>query len=328
MASPVGGCWQQCVTSVRAGINRYQLLSQHVDILAARTHEAFLPVLPGNQASSQRAQRCLQLALMAMRDLYQQADIDEPPPVLIGLPEPFEGGAQVGAELLQELAEIGRFDFALPMSNAYRYGRAGGLAAVHGAFDMLTERTVKQVIVGGVDSWVDPDTLQALAATERPFKLGEAKGLVPGEAAAFLLLDLDHPKLARVNRPAFAQQDSKQPGDGDGDPPVDALSDAVVEACDLGNVSLLPSVYPSTNGEPAQLEHCTTALRQLKVGTLAENLKITQAFQAMGDVGAAFGPILIGLAAADIGDDPQRSPALVCAASDAQYRAAVTVTSA
>ncbi len=70
-------------------------------------------------------------------------------------------------------------------------GRAAGVQALGRAVDML-QAGAEAVLVGGVDSYYDPDRLDALSEALRLHGMGTENGFIPGEAAAFIVLTHRH----------------------------------------------------------------------------------------------------------------------------------------
>lgn len=66
-------------------------------------------------------------------------------------------------------------------------GRAAGVQALERALELLAEGA-EAVLLGGVDSYYDPDRLDALAAEYRLHGLDTENGFIPGEAAAFTVI--------------------------------------------------------------------------------------------------------------------------------------------
>ena len=72
-------------------------------------------------------------------------------------------------------------------------GRAGGAEAFAIALDWLSQPGVEAVLVGGVDSYFDPDVLEWLDDELRLHSDGTIEnGFIPGEGAAFVLLTQGH----------------------------------------------------------------------------------------------------------------------------------------
>ena len=67
-------------------------------------------------------------------------------------------------------------------------GHSGGIVAMSLARDMLAQGRTRLCLVGGIDSWLEPETLEWLDDAEQLHSNGNRYGFCPGEAAAFCLL--------------------------------------------------------------------------------------------------------------------------------------------
>ena len=117
--------------------------------------------------------------------------------VALALPEPRPGQpqAEVAALLSRELRRL--FDERLGECavDAAARGSAGLGHVLPGALAALQRREVDAVIAGGAHTDYDPAVIGALAATGRLFKPEALDAVLPGEAAAFVLIgraDLGH----------------------------------------------------------------------------------------------------------------------------------------
>jgi 3-oxoacyl-[acyl-carrier-protein] synthase-1 len=70
-------------------------------------------------------------------------------------------------------------------------GHAGGLLALQAAYTQLRRGVLDACVVAGVESWIEPETLEWLEAEDQLHSAGplnNAWGFIPGEAGAALLL--------------------------------------------------------------------------------------------------------------------------------------------
>ncbi len=113
-----------------------------------------------------------------------------PLPVVLAVSSPARPGfdTRLSRELLPTLqAKTG---IALDQGRSLLVGadRGGGITAFRTAMAMLGQDGVDRVLVGGVDSYFDPDVLEWLDEGRRLHGLETENGFIPGEAAAFVLL--------------------------------------------------------------------------------------------------------------------------------------------
>lgn len=67
-------------------------------------------------------------------------------------------------------------------------GHAGGILAIEAAARMIAEDRADLVLAGGVDSYLEPETLEWLDETEQLHSEDNIYGFCPGEAAGFVLM--------------------------------------------------------------------------------------------------------------------------------------------
>jgi 3-oxoacyl-[acyl-carrier-protein] synthase-1 len=91
-----------------------------------------------------------------------------------------------GTRLLAALAQNAPIDAA--KSRVFPHGRAAGAIAIEQALGRISRGEDEAILVGGIDSYVDPDRLEALDVAMRLHGPQTENGFVPGEGAAFLLL--------------------------------------------------------------------------------------------------------------------------------------------
>ncbi|WP_027168487.1 beta-ketoacyl synthase N-terminal-like domain-containing protein [Mesorhizobium sp. WSM3224] len=99
-----------------------------------------------------------------------------------GQPEGF--AAQVDTRLRQRLAQ----HVVLEGGGSTAGGHAGGLLAIYHACKSLRDGRAKLCLVGGVDSYLEPETLEWLDENEQLHSETTTYGFCPGEAAGFALL--------------------------------------------------------------------------------------------------------------------------------------------
>lgn len=68
-------------------------------------------------------------------------------------------------------------------------GHEGGMSLIRKAVETLRKGEIERCIIGGIDSYVDPDSLQYLDELGLLSSPQNGAGFLPGEAAAFILLE-------------------------------------------------------------------------------------------------------------------------------------------
>ncbi len=130
--------------------------------------------------------RLATLTLVALTEALASipASHDDALAVHLALPSARPGLSEtIAAEMSQTLNAAGRFDIRCEAS-----GHAGGLAAIHHARAMIARGEEDLVMVGGVDSYLEVETIDWLAKQNRLVSRGNISGFAPGEAAGFCLL--------------------------------------------------------------------------------------------------------------------------------------------
>jgi 3-oxoacyl-[acyl-carrier-protein] synthase-1 len=121
--------------------------------------------------------------------LQRARGVEEALPLVLALPAADRPGVdpRLGVELLAALAERTGSIVAPERSVAVQQCRGGGALAVSKAIELLRAGQ-RAVLVGGLDSYFDPDVLEYLDAEFRLHSASCENGFIPGEAAAFLLV--------------------------------------------------------------------------------------------------------------------------------------------
>jgi len=329
--TPLGLSTATSVAAVRAGISAIRehpfMIDRNGDPMAV-ARARFLDL--GLQAHA----RLAALALPAMEAALRSSTL---PPiaapqrigVALGLPPPRPGRPKtmddlLVAELLRKLHELG----LRPAIELFASGHSGGLSALEYAARGLHAGEWDCCLVGGVDSYLDPETLEWLDEQDRLHGTANAWGRVPGEAAGFCL-------LARANP--------------DRDPPGEILAVATMQdgragdprAINLGE-GLTAVIQRALTGSPdpaVKVDHIICDMNGeahradefgFAVTRTAERFVDATAFVApadlWGDVGAASGPLFLQLAlTARPREQRARALTLICTSADNGERAAALV---
>jgi len=113
-----------------------------------------------------------------------------PLPLIVAVPSSSRPGfdKRLVTELLDRLAESSRVPVDLRSSSVVTKCRGGGVEAFELALAKVRSGLHEAVVVGGVDSWFDPDVLEYLEAERRLHGPECENGFLPGEGAAFVVL--------------------------------------------------------------------------------------------------------------------------------------------
>ena len=343
MITPIGANTAMTAAAVRAGVSGYRYTDFYVGDdeyvrMALVPEEALENSLNEETLTSEyttgeytaRRYRLLQLAKLALEELKPALPQNVKLPLFIAGPEQlFEGDQPINGVFLQNLAKQTGVNLDLAMSRIISTGRAGGLAAVNLAFRFFASGEESFAIVAGVDTFYDGAVVQTLQKDERLLAGGNMDGFIPGEGAAFILLCKHkvplHKNTDKIvclyeaglgNEPGHRA--SKEPYRGDG------LASTVATALANAKTAKIKTLYSSMNGEHFfAKEHGVAMIRNSEF--LEEHIKIEHPADCFGDLGAAFGPVAVGIIATHLLNNKIGSPCIVCCSSDKESRGAVVM---
>lgn len=296
--TPVGPGVRETLLSVRAKFNVFQE-SFVVDRTGERLVVSGIPPLrPGVGEDA----RLLGLGLPALSEALEEVVVTWPPRHRVGLvlvtPGPGErpGRWRFSEKVVASLAQALPRDRRTPSPWLVPGGHTGWAEALEHAARWLRDGTVDACVLGAVDTLCTPGTLEYLDGHHRVRNAFQEEGLVPGEAAAFLVLEpmrRGAPSLARL---ASWAQAARLPTETQ--PLPGAILTRAVREC-LRRAALreaTPSWLLSDMGgaKDEALEVVFARFRALP-GQASEALLLHPA-ESLGDVGAATGPLLLALA--------------------------------
>ncbi len=277
----------------------------------------------------------LPAAREAMRPLADAGPAHAPVKVAVGLPEPRPGLP----ERLEDRISDGLARALAPQRPAevrtVAAGHAAALGAVQRAWRALCDGDECFYLIGGVDSYLSPETLRWIDRCGRLHSDHLSWGFCPGEAAGFLLLGSRSAALRlRLAAPAdvlAAAAAEERNGVGSeavctGEGLAAAFRGVFAAVQDTG-LKVSRSIG-DLNGEPHRAEEYGFAVMRSAEG-FAEGADFQTPADCWGDVGAASGPLAAMLAATAIRRGYARGPcALIWASSDGGCRGAALVASA
>jgi 3-oxoacyl-[acyl-carrier-protein] synthase-1 len=255
------------------------------------------------------------------------------PALMLALPEGETTLKLDGKAFLEHLARQVGGAFSIRGSDASHRGRAGGITALGQAVEAIARKKAPFVLVGGVDTYRDLYILATMDMEQRVKSATHLDGFVPGEGAGFVLLAEPGAASAAGLRPLAGVSPaavgfesghwySTEPYRGEG------LALAVTKLVQSGATPApFEEVYSSMNGESHWAkEWGVTGIRNK--AALRQDYRMHHPADCYGDVGAASGVLMTGLAALGIRDGYRRSPCLVYGSSDRGQRAAVALSAA
>ena len=185
--TPLGFYAAATAAAAWAGVSMQREHAFMVDLAGDAMIVAADPELPADADWVVRAERLAQQpALEALQPLLMPRGFMPRVHALIGLPEPRPGlpddyVPQFGRAFQRSLRPQIQFDSVSYLPS----GHASGLAGFGQALSLLSSRACDACLVGGLDSYLVPETLEWLDETEQLHSARTIWGFCPGEGAAF-----------------------------------------------------------------------------------------------------------------------------------------------
>jgi 3-oxoacyl-[acyl-carrier-protein] synthase-1 len=247
-------------------------------------------------------QRMVELGIAALREvtskIFHQRPPVDPLPLLLALPEPRPGFGRSDADRLcrdiqSATLPAGARVGVEPLGD----GRAGVFRALEWAVRAIGERRTELCVVGGVDSYLEADTLDWLDSRRRLAREGIRAGFMPGEGAGMIAVATRSSyarfglrSLAGVRSVATAQEPRSLDSDegllGEG------LTDVVRRATQGMNFppERIDDLYCDINGERQHTDEWGFTVLRLPFA-FRDGTQYTTGAGSWGDVGAATGAL-------------------------------------
>lgn len=252
-----------------------------------------------------RTERMVSLAVTALQEAL--ADVAtlgiDPLPLLLALPEPGSGAPFQQEVLLSALKETASpLRLEVSERTLFPEGRAGFFHALAEASRLLPSHKSGWVLVGGVDSICDRESLAHHARAGRSLSPATRDGILPGEGAGFFLLTSNLPSghrressLGRILSSALAREPhsflQRKPNLAEG------LSEAFrqLRQHPVAGTRRTDHLLSCQTGESFWAQEFNYAyLRNAPL--MPEPLTVSLVADSLGDVGAAAGAIQLGSA--------------------------------
>lgn len=161
-----------------------------------RATMALVRTLPPRAIGAERMALITAQALDSVADAVKALSAVKEVPVVLSLPDRLAGDEAGRAPQRRTIERAVAASFARVGRSAQITHHARGHAsfgfALREAIDLLVTRRLEAVVVGGVDSYYDPDVVDTLLQEGRLFDGEELDSFIPGEGAAFLVLSRPH----------------------------------------------------------------------------------------------------------------------------------------
>ena len=254
-------------------------------------------------------ERFYALAKPAMEEAllpFMQSDIHNTQmtlPLFLGLPELRPGlPNNLEQELAFRLGQLGKTSNVNLTTTTFSYGHSAGLMAMEEASRQIRQGQVEFCLVGGVDSYIEAETLEWLDDEGQLMSGDNRSGFPPGESAGFCLLASREAAyrnrltvLADVVGVATTVEKNRIKTEtictGDG---LSSAFSVITSKIKLPEEKI-NAIYCDINGERYRTdEFVYTALRQQ--AAFVDIHDTTHPADCWGDVGAASGPLFTCLA--------------------------------
>jgi 3-oxoacyl-[acyl-carrier-protein] synthase-1 len=190
-ATAIGQTAPATAAAARAGVAGF---GEHPFLIDRKTHPYVLAMAPYLDRYLPLPERLLGLALSAAREALASVAGRMPAqqaiPAFVGLPSPRPGLPEgLGPILTRQLAATTTTPgIRLTPIELLARGHSAGLMAMEAACQAVRGQQSAFCLAGGVDGYIDPDTLDWLDANDQIHNPDNAWGFIPGEAAAFCVL--------------------------------------------------------------------------------------------------------------------------------------------
>ncbi len=256
--------------------------------------------------------RLLRLAETALGDACAPLRTSRPPqlalPLFLGLPEIRPGFTQEDAEAVRSgLSQVAGLPVKFLEVSTFTQGHAAGLMAMAAAVERMKQGAFEICLVGGVESYFEPDTMEWLDVNSQLANAVSRSGFVPGEGSAFCLLMTDRARqrlglkaLACVSAVAVGKETKLIKTDemclGEG------LSATVRTALDgiIAQGQRINGIYCDINGERYRNEEWGFVCLRLS-HYFDDPTGYQSPAECWGDMGAASGPLFATLACEGMG---------------------------
>jgi 3-oxoacyl-[acyl-carrier-protein] synthase-1 len=326
----VGASAAASAAAVRAGISGYAEELHVIDDNGEPVIAARAPYLEDGYSGGERFTGLMVPAFHeALASVTKGSGPKPPISVLLGTPGERPGRPRNLDELLrQAIMEVASKDNSLEAVDTIPGGHAAALMALEKAASMIRGSPDKFFVVGGVDSYLDPDALEWIIRCGQLHNATNAYGFTPGEAAGFVVLCSRQqakrralPVLATVlaastkREKALIKTDDVCLGLG--------LAESFGEVLQsLPTDARVDEVFCDQNGEPYRADEYGFASAR-HADRFRDQADFTAPADCWGDVGAASGSLFALLAtAAGLKGYATGTSALLWASSEAGERGA------
>lgn len=286
--TPVGLRAETTAAAIRAGISRIREHPSLMNAAGAALMCARDGLLPETLMGASRISEIAAATLGELRSKLSSRLMGRGAvPLFLALPAARPGFGD--REVATVRRSLGAHDGAFELRTTAQ-GHAGALVALDSAMQQITSKNAELAVVGGVDSYLDADTLDWLEADRRLMRDDIRGGFPPGEGAAFIALvrsgrrEPNLPSLARLCAVAHATESAPEYSD---EQQGSALTDVYLRlgAC-LPLGARFDDVFIDINDERSKTTDYAFAL--LRCGQFfRDGSEYVTSVRSVGDLGAA-----------------------------------------
>jgi 3-oxoacyl-[acyl-carrier-protein] synthase-1 len=328
----VGNDVVSTAAAIRAGISN---AAEHPSMTDEEDEPMIVSAAPFLDPELSGAERLLALAVPAAREaMAPLLPLKSllPVTVVVGLAEPRPGlPEQLDGKIRDALGAALQEHCRVTAIRAAATGHAGGLLAIRHAAELVASGKAAWCLAGGVDSWLEPATLEWLDETERLHSETTRWGFCPGEAAGFCLIG-SASEAARLGLAPGASVLSTGSATEANRIMTDTvcIGEGLTAACREALAGLPPETtvdhaISDLNGEPYRGDEYGFMMTRLG-RRFGEEAGFETPAQSWGDVGAASGPLFLMLASIAARKGYSPGPlTLLYAGSDSGRRAAALI---
>jgi len=333
--TPLGRDAWSTAAAVRAGISGF---AQHPYMIDAAGEPMRVAVAPWLDIECRGADRLEALLAPAIEQTLQPIDAAGATALRVGLALALPASrpglpVDIDARLRASLAR--RFPNRFVAVATFEAGHAAGLLAMHAAFQKIAGGAFDACVVAGVESYIEPATLEWLEASDQLHgsgSLNNAWGFIPGEAAgATLLVGSDilsliapqlHGGVLSVGR-GFEHNRIKTDTVCIGEGLTEAFRESLAG---LPSGAKVTDIFCDMNGEPYRADEFGFTCLRTKEAFVSASDFVAPA-DCWGDVSAASAPLYVALSAiASWKGYANGEYAFVFASSESGERAAALLT--
>ncbi len=310
--------------AVRAGVSR---LAEHPYMVDSEGVPFCVATDPDLDAHGQLA-RCSALLHGALAQVLPTLAQLRPSKFRVHLAVP----SRLGREAVRLVAVVRGICGATAEVSTSNVDHAGGLIGLEQAFSAIAARTLDAALVVGVDSFIDPDVLEALDRDRANLAKHHRFGFPPGEGAGAVLLA--SPSLMRTARiPLLGAVEGVGSADEPNVPGTEGINtgEGLAAAIRKATATLripddrVGTIYCDLNGQRHRSTEYAWSTQRVRP-VFADTSDFIAPADAWGDVGAASGPLLVGLAVASgVRRHARFARSLVFSCSPAGHRAAALI---